>query len=120
VAPGSRSERDEFWNEFWQQWRPIMRRTFRAYNNLVCDRQFSGDAEDVAPSLDLLTLACECCSLDCDATIPIEATLYRSLRADPGRLLVAPGHETEGDRVLVFAPGYRIVEPLEAPPPGER
>jgi hypothetical protein len=116
VAAGSPSERDEFWNEFWQQWRPVMRRTFRAYNNLVCDRQPPRRADDVVPSLDLLTLACECCSLACDATIPIDAARYRSLRTDPGRLLVAPGHETDGDRVLVSAPDYRIIEPLETPP----
>ena len=53
---------------------------------------------------------CECVRDDCQESVAVAWSDYEVIRAEPGRFLVVPGHETpEAERVLSRTARYYIV-----------
>jgi hypothetical protein len=91
--------------------------------NEVLFRDVNERLKEVGTSFSLVAetarFVCECGELGCAE--PIEMTLaeYESLRADPKRFAVKPGHEiTDVERVVEEREGYFIVEKLPGGPAG--
>ena len=52
---------------------------------------------------------CEC-TRDCPELVIVDSVDVSAVRANPERLVVRPGHPTEGARVVLRRDGYLIVE----------
>jgi hypothetical protein len=53
---------------------------------------------------------CECKDPDCRELVVVEAGDVRAVRANPRRLVMAIGHETGQERVVLDQDGFVIVE----------
>src|SRR5262245_26152391 len=53
---------------------------------------------------------CECSNADCTERLHVSLSVYESVRAEPRRFLLVPGHEGEVDQVVERGDGYVIVE----------
>jgi hypothetical protein len=61
--------------------------------------------------LNTFEIVCECGSPDCTERFLITSKAYRSLREDPHRFAVVPGHERpELERILESGGAYVVVE----------
>jgi hypothetical protein len=58
---------------------------------------------------------CECERAGCTAHVEVSAAVHAEICADPGRFIVAPGHEVATETVLAEASTYSIVAPLPSP-----
>jgi hypothetical protein len=62
----------------------------------------------------LIGFVCECGDEDCGETLEVTQAQYESVRSDPRRFLVLPGHESlEVARVVERHERYLIVEKLD-------
>ncbi len=60
---------------------------------------------------ELMPLVCECANTGCTTVIEVDPRTFRSVRDNPLRFLVAPGHElTDEETVVSRGAGYVIVE----------
>jgi hypothetical protein len=58
-----------------------------------------------------LPFVCECASADCTEALELTLEEYRSIRRNPRRFVVVPGHENPEVEVVVDrAPGHAVVE----------
>jgi hypothetical protein len=58
-----------------------------------------------------LEIICECGDIDCDARLTLTVADYESVRADPTRFVVCPGHEVaDVERVVEERDGYLVIE----------
>lgn len=57
---------------------------------------------------------CECASAGCFAPIALTPGEYEAARTRSDGYLVAPGHVGDGERVAKRAPGFWVVEKVEA------
>lgn len=65
----------------------------------------------------LVPFVCECHSAECVVPVLISLFEYEALRGDDDHRLIAPGHEIEGEQVVVETPTYavtRLAEPGES------
>jgi hypothetical protein len=53
---------------------------------------------------------CECSNADCTERLHVSLPVYESVRAEPRRFMVVPGHEHEAEHVVERRDGYVIVE----------
>jgi hypothetical protein len=53
---------------------------------------------------------CECAASRCRELVPVEATDLYAVRANPRRLVMALGHETDGERIVLTYDRYNIAE----------
>ena len=61
----------------------------------------------------LIGFICECGLDDCTAPLEVTQGQYESVRRDPRRFVVLPGHEdTDAERVVERHGGYLVVEKL--------
>jgi hypothetical protein len=62
----------------------------------------------------LFGVVCECGRADCTELIEVTRAEYESVRSDPRRFIVVPGHEhTDTARVVERNSGFFVVEKLE-------
>jgi hypothetical protein len=74
---------------------------FRAVNEEIDDAS-EGGARDYV---------CECADAACTATIRLTHAEYRTVRSDPNRYVIVPGHEVAGlEHVVDRQPGHLLVE----------
>jgi hypothetical protein len=73
----------------------------RTINNRL--RRFGGNSDGAAD------FACECAGYGCMTTLHMALEEYDALRAKPGVLAVAPGHERKGANVVAYTDGYDLV-----------
>ena len=67
--------------------------------------------EDLSSSGLAFTVACECCNTECFEMLELEPSEYSSVRANPRRFLVKPGHvASDVDDVVREAEQYVVVE----------
>lgn len=71
----------------------------------------------VALNLDLrqetIAIVCECATLGCAAPLELTVQSYESVRAEPTRFIVAPGHTDPSlERVIADETTYLVVEKL--------
>jgi hypothetical protein len=59
-----------------------------------------------------VAFVCECSDDRCTMRVQVPLAVYESVRAEPRRFLVAPGHESDVERVVEQDAGYSIVEKL--------
>jgi hypothetical protein len=84
---------------------------FREVNERV-EEVTSGLAGVGGESL-VLRLVCECGREECTEPIELTDEQYKSVRRDPRRFIVVPGHEhTDSARVVERHPDYLVVEKL--------
>jgi hypothetical protein len=57
-----------------------------------------------------LSLICECANTGCATMIEVEPATFQSVRANPLRFLVAPGHQQHNETVVTHRDTYLIVE----------
>jgi hypothetical protein len=78
---------------------------FREVNEQVraVSGQFGSPPEQTA-------FVCECSNDGCVERIRVPVTVYESVRQNPRRFLLVPGHANEFERVVERANGYVIVE----------
>jgi hypothetical protein len=55
-----------------------------------------------------LQFLCECGDRSCLETIEVSRDEYEAVRSNPACFVLAPGHETEGDRTVEERDGYTI------------
>jgi len=56
---------------------------------------------------------CECSDTSCAESLEITAREYQAVRAEPGRFVIAPGHQQEGIEQVVDGNGrFLVVEKL--------
>ena len=87
---------------------------FREVNERIeeLDTAFTGYGEGDAL---LIGFVCECGNEDCGETLEITQAQYESVRSDPRRFLVLPGHEdTDVARVVERHGHFLVVEKLDA------
>jgi hypothetical protein len=53
---------------------------------------------------------CECAELWCGELVPVDAADVYAIRANPRRLVMALGHETARERIVLTYDRYTIVE----------
>ena len=53
---------------------------------------------------------CECSQSDCAVRLPLSLDEYETVRSDPRRFVMAPGHERPGARVIARCERYEVVE----------
>jgi hypothetical protein len=53
---------------------------------------------------------CECADPDCRELVPVDADDVYAVRANPRRLVMALGHETDRERIVLTYDRYTIVE----------
>ena len=96
---------------------------FRSVNERI--EEASGSRGDDEHELEFF---CECSNTDCTLLLPMTATQYENVRANPRQFIVALGHELpEIETVVVREPNYQVVTKLgeaadfvtEHDPPGE-
>ena len=69
---------------------------------------------DFGAELPVITVICECANGECTERLEISATEYESVRADPRRYIVVPGHQLpEFESVVESGNGYDVVEKRE-------
>lgn len=67
--------------------------------------------EERHSSRELLPLICECSQSGCAFPIEVDPTIFESVRQEPLRFFVAPGHERpEVESIVERREGYLIVE----------
>lgn len=87
--------------------------TFRALNEQI--RLLFGQFEMTGQWP--IPFVCECRSQRCFARVEIPLVVYEAIRASHGHRLIVPGHQAEGEQVVVETPVYavvRLAEPDEA------
>ena len=57
-----------------------------------------------------LLIICECSDDTCTERVSLPVTVYESVRADPRRFVVVPGHDNDFEHVIDRSDGYAIVE----------
>lgn len=57
-----------------------------------------------------LLIICECSDDTCTERVSLPVAVYESVRADPRRFVVVPGHDNDFERVVDRSDGYAIVE----------
>lgn len=93
----------------------------QAARNEVLFREVNERVDEVAKGLAyteeaaLLTeFVCECCRQDCLQKVELTLAQYESVRSNPKRFVVLPGHErTEVERIIERLPGFFVVEKLD-------
>lgn len=82
---------------------------FRETNEAIERGQWPGSP------LKQVRFRCECSHLDCGEAVEITLAEYEQVRSFPRRFLIVIGHEMpEIETVVSRAPGYLIVEKLDA------
>jgi hypothetical protein len=78
---------------------------FREINEGIERGQWPG--EEDAP----VSFRCECARLGCNELIELTVNEYESVRTNPRRFIVVPGHEQlEVETVVESRPGYLVIE----------
>jgi hypothetical protein len=68
------------------------------------------------PSEGSTGFVCECAEAECSARLQVPVGVYESVRANPRRFLVQPGHERPAiELVVAETDGYLIVEKYSLP-----
>jgi hypothetical protein len=67
-------------------------------------------AEQFAEPESMPAFVCECSDGECVQRLRVPIDVYESVRTHPRRFLVAPGHETQFDRISEHGDGYLIIE----------
>lgn len=68
------------------------------------------NARDLNERFGLGYFTCECGDADCHDVIRLPLEIYRSVRADDRRFLIAPGHDVpEMEDVVVRRPSWAVV-----------
>lgn len=81
---------------------------FREINEGIERGQWPG--EEHAP----VSFRCECARLGCNDLIELSVNEYETVRANPRRFILLPGHERlEAEVVVERRPGYLIVEKMD-------
>jgi len=83
--------------------------TFRSVNENIRDfnDRFAGDRG-------MYAIACECADDNCALMLELPAPVYRAIRENPRRFLVAPGHVVyEVEFVVEETDVYTVVEKIE-------
>ncbi len=57
-----------------------------------------------------LLIICECSDDRCTERVSLPLAVYESVRADPRRFVVVPGHDNDFEHVVDCSDGYAIVE----------
>ena len=57
-----------------------------------------------------LLIICECSDDTCTERVGLPVTVYESVRADPRRFVVVPGHDNDFEHVVESSGAYSIVE----------
>ena len=57
-----------------------------------------------------LLIICECSDETCTERVSLPVAVYESVRADPRRFVVMPGHDNDFERIVDRSDGYAIVE----------
>jgi hypothetical protein len=82
--------------------------TFRSVNQHIRDFNERFGAENGQ-----YVIACECADDDCALMLEVPAYVYRAIRENPGRFLVATGHVLDDVELVVEEGGdYEVVEKL--------
>ncbi len=78
---------------------------FRQVNEGIERGQWPG--EEDSP----ISFRCECAQLGCNELLELSVNGYESVRANPRRFIVVPGHQRPDiEHVIDVRPGYVIVE----------
>ena len=78
---------------------------FREINESIERGQWPGEEHT------LIGFRCECARLGCNELLELSVHAYESVRSNPRRFIVLPGHERpEVEDVVARMPGYLIVE----------
>jgi hypothetical protein len=78
---------------------------FRQVNEGIERGQWPG--EEDSP----ISFRCECAQLGCNELLELSVNEYESVRANPRRFIVVPGHQRPDiEHVIDVRPGYVIVE----------
>jgi len=78
---------------------------YRKVNEAIERGLWPGESQEV------VRFRCECARMDCNAAVEMTVGEYESVRVDPRRFFVCPGHEVaELDVVVARHPGYIVVE----------
>jgi len=86
---------------------------FREVNERI--EELSPDSADESEQEASIEFVCECSRADCTELIEMTLRQYESVRSDPRRFLVVPGHEhTDTARVLERDSGFSVIEKLGA------
>jgi hypothetical protein len=81
---------------------------FREINEGIERGQWPG--EENSP----ISFRCECARLGCNDLVELSVRAYESVRSNPRRFIVMPGHERlEVETVVERHPGYFVVEKLD-------
>lgn len=81
---------------------------FREVNEGIERGQWPG--EEDSP----VSFRCECAQLGCNELLELSVNEYETVRANPRRFIVVPGHQRpEVESVINARPGYLIVEKLD-------
>jgi hypothetical protein len=84
---------------------------YREVNERVSEVAEQFDAETDTP----IGFICECGAAGCTEQIPMTLSEHETIRADPTRFAVVPGHELpEIETVVERHPGYLVVEKRQA------
>jgi hypothetical protein len=84
--------------------------TYASVGRVVRFRQnevLRGYAEDVPGPFGF---RCECAASRCRELVLVDAADVYAVRANPRRLVMAPGHETDGERTVLMHDRYIVVE----------
>jgi hypothetical protein len=85
---------------------------FREVNERI--ELLSADLADESEQEASFEVVCECGRDDCTELIEVTRPQYESVRSDPRRFIVRPGHEhTDIERVVERNSGFLVVEKLE-------
>jgi hypothetical protein len=76
---------------------------FRRANEQLVER-----VHEIAPTLEVTPLICECGEPRCTQIIALSSEEYRLVRAHPARFLIVPGHESGHDEKVVGGDGERF------------
>lgn len=85
----------------------------RAARNEALFREVNEQVRDLAETFRDgadATFVCECSDADCTEHVRLSLATYESIRADPRRFVLRPGHESDVERVVEQADGYTVVE----------
>jgi hypothetical protein len=90
------------------------RTDFRALNEHV--RLLVSQFQEPA-STELVAFACECRDAHCFASVEVTLSEYAAVCSDGAHRLIHPGHEHEGDEVVVLTPRYAVIRLAEVTHP---
>jgi len=99
---------------------PMGEREKRLARNEVLYREVNERVSEVAEQFEAETdtpigFICECGAAGCTDQIPMTLIEHETVRADPTRFAVAPGHEMlEIETIVERHPGYFVVEKRQA------